>query len=365
MDGRKARSADPGSNFFHSPAMRRLLPDFVQRRLLLSAARRALSAGRPEAALEILRDDLLASDPRAQSLRTLVTPLVPRPPPPPPRLEAARVAANSGGNEDLRELLKHMREQRVPAAAVDLNRASGIVAGADLSPKETVASPATRPARLRMSLDDAGSFLVCAGDHALVGHSRAGEADVPILADLLPRHARFVLDQESFHGGAGWRVEPIGAARVRVGKSVIGSEGHTLHPGERVQLGDHGALRFEQPDSASLSCTLELEGGLEAVGAQRVLLFAPGAAGRLRIGPRGSRHVQAALGGVELEFVHDGGTLHIHCASGLIPDDAQGSPPRTQFELPLQISRPVHLRLCMPTPSERPRWISFAPLEDA
>ena len=47
-----------------------------------------------------------------------------------------------------------------------------------------------------------------------------------------------------------------------------------------------------------------------------------------------------------------------------IPDEAQGSSVLTQFELPLLLARPIHLRLCMPTATERPRWISFLPLED-
>ena len=366
MNGRVARNTDPGSDFSHPPAMRRLLPAFVQRRLLLSAARRALADGRPESVLEILRDALLLDDPRAQRLRLLALPLIPTPPPP-PQFEPARNAGSPSGREDLRELLKHMRSEREPkleSAAVVPSTAAAPWRAASAE-REVLARTQARPVSLRMSIDDAGSFLLCAGDQAVVGHSRAGEADVPLLADLLPRHARFVLEPGDFHAGSSWRVEPIGDARARIGANLLSKAGQALHPGDLVRLGEHTALRFEQPDDASLSCTLELEAGLEAAGAKRVLLFAPGAAGRLRIGARGSRHVQVALGGVELELVHNGQALSIHCASGLIPDEAQGSPPRTEFELPLRMSRPLHLRLCMPTPSERPRWISFAPAEDA
>ncbi|HUR26708.1 MAG TPA: hypothetical protein VM509_00860 [Planctomycetota bacterium] len=337
--------------------MRRLLPAFVQRRLLLSAARRALAGGRPEAALVILGDELLREDPRAASLRTLVTPLVPGPPPPPPLQPNVAPA-----REELRKLLEQMRAEHPHGKAATADGAAR--PGADASSGS--AAQVARPVRLRMSLDDAGSFLVAAGTRAVVGHSRAGEADVPILADLLPRHARFVLVPPSFHAGAGWRIEPLGAARVQVGERVVDKDGCLLAPGARVVLGENVALRFEQPDSASLSCALELEGGSEAAGARRILLFAPGAEGRLRIGARGTRHVQAtALGGVDLELVHDGTSLRVLCASGLIPDEAQGSAPLTECTLPLRLARPVHLRLCMPTPSERPRWISFAPLEDA
>lgn len=355
MEGRKARSADARSEHVLAPALRRLLPAFVQRRLLLSAARRALAGGRPEAALVILADELLRQDPRAASLRTVVTPLVPVPPPPPPMAPAE--PKSGPGRDELRQLLAEMRSKHAQAPA-DAVRASAPLP-ADGAP--TIA----RPVRLRMSLDDAGSFLVAAGTHAVVGHSRAGAADLPILADLLPKHARFVLVLPSFHAGAGWNVEPEGEARVRVDERVVGKEGVPLSPGARVRLGENVTLRFEEPDSSSLSCALELEGGSEAAGARRILLFVPGAEGRLRIGPRSTRHVEAALGGVELELVHDGTTLRVACASGLIPDEAQGSPPLTHFELPLRLPRPVHLRLCMPTPSERPRWISFAPLEDA
>ncbi len=339
--------------------MRRLLPAFVQRRLLLSAARRALQAGRPEQALAILHDELLAKDARAAGLRTLILPLIATPPPAPPRPEP--VVAES--RDDLRELLAQMRAGRAENQGRVAGGACGATAAA-LSTAPTQSTPCARPARMRMSLDDAGSFLICAGTSASVGHSRAGEADVPILADLLPRHARFVLEPPSFHAGASWRVEPIGSARVSVAAEPLGAAVKSLQPGDRIRLGEHCVLRFEQPDRTSLSASLDLEADLEAAGARRILLFASGSAGRLSIGAKGTRHVQAQLGGVELELVHDGVRLRIHCASGMIPDEAQESPAQTDIELPLQLVRPLHLRLCMQSASERPRWISFAPLED-
>jgi len=346
--------------------MRRLLPAFVQRRLLLSAARRALAAGRPEAALEILRDDLLAQDPRAADVRALALPRIAVPPPPPPPSHAA-VAAN-GGRDDLRDLLAQMRAKKAleaGSAALAPQPALAALAPAAAAAPAQPAAPLPRPARLRLSLDDAGTFLVCAGRQAIVGHSRAGEADIPVLADLLPRHARFAQLPASFHAGASWSLEALGDARVRIAEQALDRQPRPLQPGDRVRLGEHLRLRFEQPDRSSESCTLELESGVEAAGARRILLFAPGEQGRMRLGPGPSRHVSAALGGAELELVHDAGRLRIRCATGLIPDESQGSAALTEFELPLQLPRAVHLRLCMPAASDRPRWISFAPLEDA
>ncbi len=339
--------------------MRRLLPAFVQRRLLLSAARRALQAGRPEAALAILHDALLIEDPRAAGLRALILPLIPTPPPAPPQ-SAPGAPENRAG---MRDLLAKLRADR----ALSQERVGLSALGAPAAPPAPIAhSPSSvRPARLRMSLDDAGSFLICAGPCASVGHSRAGEADVPLLADLLPRHVRFVLEPPSFHSAASWRVEPIGSARAWIGVEPLGAAGHSLKSGDLVRLAEHSVLRFEQPDRASLSATLDLEAGLESAGAKRILLFAPGIEGRLSIGTKGTSHVQAPLCGVELALVHDGAKLKLHCVGGMIPDEAQAGPALSDIEIPLQLVRPLHLRLCMPSASERPRWISFAPLEDA
>lgn len=345
--------------------MRRLLPAFVQRRLLLSAARRALAAGRPEAALEILRDELLAQDPRAADVRALVLPRIAVPPPPPPLTPAAATPAN-GGRDDLRELLAQMRAKKAgDAGAESAQPQQATAALVDSGSTMLPMAAGQRPARLRLSLDDAGTFLVCAGQQAIVGHSRAGEADIPVLADLLPKHARFALRPASFHAGSTWSLEALGDARVRVGSRAIEHSAALLQPGDRVRLGEHLQLRFEQPDRSSESCTLELESGVEAAGARRILLFAPGAQGRMRLGPGPARHVSASLGGLELELVHDGERLRISCASGLVPDEAQGSAALTEFELPLHLPRALHLRLCMPNAADRPRWISFAPLEEA
>ena len=107
--------------------MRRLLPAFVQRRLLLSAARRALQAGRPEAALAILHDALLIEDPRAAGLRALILPLIPTPPPAPPQ-SAPGAPENRAGMRDLLAKLRADRalsQERVglSAACVTTSRA--------------------------------------------------------------------------------------------------------------------------------------------------------------------------------------------------------------------------------------------------
>ncbi len=361
-DPRRAASGDRpvGAGTFFLPAMRRLLPAFVQRRLLLSAARRALHSGRPESALEILRDELLAEDTRAMNLRALILPLVPQPPLAPPRAAQARERPKTD-RADLRDLLARMREkqrERDQSAPTTEPRGSA----AESPPLEGVQA---QTARLRMSLDDAGSFLLCCGTRVSIGHARAGQADVPLLADLLPRHGCFVLEPASFQAGASWRLESVGSAQLLIDGHPITAAGQRLRSGARVQIGLHTALGFEQPDDASSSAALELEGGLESAGARRILLFAPGSAGRLSIGNRAARHIRAPLLGVELELSHQGGALRVQCASGLIPDGAQGGAPQAAVEFPLCLAHPVHLRLVMPSPSDRPRWISFSPLEPA
>jgi hypothetical protein len=340
--------------------MRRLFPAFVQRRWLIAAARRALQAGRAASALEILRDELLVGDPRAESLRAMALPLVPTPPPPPP---GGPVLGREGqGRGELFSLLAQMRAARSAGADPASRAPAAAGPGKDSS---AVGSPGPRPLRLRMSIDDVGTFLICAGPGTTVGHSRAGESDVPILADLLPRHARFVLEPPSFHAAGFWRVEPLGAARVRVDGVELTPAGCTLRSGAQIRLAEHSRLEFLASDPASSSALLDLGGSVEAAGARRVVLFAPGADGCVRLGSRSDCLVAVNLGTALVELSHDGELLRVRCESGLVPDEEQGGVPRAEVELPLRLSAARHLRLSMQSPSARPRWISFAPLEDA
>lgn len=360
--------------------MRRLLPAFVQRRMLLAAARRALAAGRPAAALGILADELLRADPRAQSLRVLAEPLVPPPPPPvpvptaPPRATADLEA--SPDSRSLKALLASMREAAprasAQAAGDGVPRAGNPTAGSATAPIPAPGAPgadadgtqAARPLRLRLSIDDAGSFLLCAGEAAILGHSRAATCDVPVLGDLLPRHARFSLDPATFHAGRAWRVAPIGDARVELRGAELGAVGRTLRDGDRLRVGSRLGLTFLRSDPSSESALLRFDAGVEAAGAQHVVLLALGDGGRVRIGSTAACLVAAALGGAQIELSCVEGAWRLRSTSGLVPDGASLGEARTQFELPAKPARAVHLRVVMPNPADRPRWISFAPLED-
>lgn len=359
--------------------MRRLLPAFVQRRMLLAAARRALAAGRPEAALWILADELLRDDPRASSLRVLAQPLVVPPPPvptPPAPPRSAHDAETSGESRSLKALLASMRDAapRAPGIAAaegtrrsdaeaPLGMAGTAPAEGALGP-ESVGEASAPPLRLRLSIDDAGSFLLCAGETAILGHSRAATCDVPVLGDLLPRHARFSLDPATFHAGRAWRVAPIGDARVELRGSDLPAGGRSLRDGDRLRVGARLGLTFLRSDSSSESALLRLDAGVEAAGAQHVVLLAPGDGGRVRIGSTAACLVAAALGGAQIELSMVDGAWRLRSSSGLVPDGASLNDARTQFELPAKPARAVHLRVVMPNPADRPRWISFAPLED-
>jgi hypothetical protein len=143
------------------------------------------------------------------------------------------------------------------------------------------------------SIDDAGDVLVLAGRAITVGHEAARSADLRFLGDLDPVHARIALG-ESFHGGLGWelRTEPGAGAPTVDGAPATGTV--ALVDGAEVELGHGAAFVVRRSDASSASIVLELAHGAEAAGARRVLLMAPGEAGRARIGPRRRRHVPVA-----------------------------------------------------------------------
>lgn len=134
-----------------------------------------------------------------------------------------------------------------------------------------------------LSVDGGGQFLLCGGERLTLGHLRAGQADLGFLADVGARHA--VLERaESLLEGPGWRIVPCAGEAVQVGGRPLGPEGCRLASGDRVRLGENLEFLVELPDPASASAVLELLHGVECSGARRVVLFAPGAGGRVRIG---------------------------------------------------------------------------------
>jgi len=345
------------------------LPSFLKRRLLLHEARRALLGGAPAQALEHLGDPCLGLSPEADRLRERALDVLCREA---GRARAAgreseaerilaRVAlqdperariwrrrldgeesrdersssgltpeAESGIVSALERLLREMRahdsdpQQRArrsdrPPAPEPESESDGVPVPepAPDSMNVNVAVPesaSSRPVRFHLSVDDAGEFLVVCGAEVVFGHARAERADLPFLADLDARHAR-ILRSESFHGGPGWRIEPVRAQRIEIGGQPIGPEGALLCEWDEVRLASNLGFRFRVPVAASGSGLLELLHGAECEGAARILLMTPGPAGRLRFGARRDRHVPVR--GLEREV-----TLELDDAELIVSSEA-------------------------------------------
>ena len=203
--------------------------------------------------------------------------------------------------------------------------------------------------RFQMAVDDGGEFLVVTGSRVTLGHSSVGVADVPVLADVESIHAVLTLS-ESFHGGTSWSVEPAGASSIHIrGEALAGP--CTLADGDVVALSDQVSFRFRLPEASSSSALLEWLGGIEADGAARVLLFAPGAAGRLRIGARRARHVPVAGLEYEVTLVLEQDALMLSCEGG-VRIGFQGEPDTTGV-VPLPLSGRVDV-VANARPSRRP-----------
>lgn len=171
------------------------------------------------------------------------------------------------------------------------------------------------PALFHLAIDDGGEFLVAAGESLVLGHLRSQRAELRFLADLESEHARLAR-RESFHGGVEWTLEPIGSAEVELAGSRL-ARAQDLRHGDRVRLGRNLCLCFRQLDAASSSALLELEGQAECEGARRILLLAPGAAGRVRIGSRRGRPIPVPDLDREVTLELEGEALLVRCEGGL------------------------------------------------
>ena len=182
------------------------------------------------------------------------------------------------------ELLAEMRQ-----ASGDVSKASAAPAAAPVPapPSRLIpgGSPGRRPLRFHLAVDDAGEYIAIGGDEIVIGHRSAERADLPILGDLNAVHAR-ILRSESFHGGPAWMIQPAQDCEIRVGGSVVAEGGAALHDGVEVQLSRQVSFCFRLPDPGSCSALIEFLHGIECEGANRVLLFAQGPAGRVCTGRR-------------------------------------------------------------------------------
>jgi len=149
-----------------------------------------------------------------------------------------------------------------------------------------------------LRVDEGGEFVVVRGDSVSLGNLRQNSADLAILANLAARHA--VLQRSmSFHGG----MQDVLVAQA--GKLYVDGEEVTkvrLADGVCVGLGSSLRLRYTLPSSRSLSAQLQLLGGFQVEGTDRVLVLKDrGRDGRILIGSMPDAHVRVPYD-VEVEL---------------------------------------------------------------
>jgi hypothetical protein len=217
----------------------------------------------------------------------------------------------------------------------------------------------SRAARFLLTVDDAGQFLVAAGDEVTLGHLRSGRADLLFLADVGAIHAR-LHRRTSLRDGEIWTLRRAGKDQVHVGGLELADEEFQLQDGDEVRLGENLSFRFRVPDPASHSVVLELLHGAECAGAERVLLLGEGHGGRLRIGAALLRHVRVPCLDHEVEIVRDGDELEVRCAAGVF---GEGATSEETFRFPCPPPRRVDLSVGKAQGARPPFGLTLAPSE--
>lgn len=216
--------------------------------------------------------------------------------------------------------------------------------------------------RFRLAVDDGGEWLVAHGDDLAIGHARSKEVELPLLADVLARHAILRAQAESFHAGAGWSIEPsealIAAGGAIAVDGVARREPTRLARGDRIELAAAVRARFDVPDPASCSATLEFDRGVECCGAQRVLLLVRGPGGRIGIGRRGVDAVRVGRL-AEPVILELGEALTLRCTLGLRLGD---QPPRESVAIELPLRERVDAAVPPPARGKPPFFLAIAPI---
>jgi hypothetical protein len=195
--------------------------------------------------------------------------------------------------------------------------------------------PGGGPQRALLTVDDAGDFLLCAGREIVLGHARAGSADLPVLADVGPRHARFVLGA-SLAGGEEWQLQPLGTEKVFRNAEPVSTSTALAH-GDELRLGRNLELVFQLPDPASATAVLAFRRGIDCLGASCVVLFAAGSGGRIRLGAAAGRHVRVPTLLAGAELVLDGQRLRVASPAGVSSGGARAPALELAFPPPARV----------------------------
>jgi len=188
-------------------------------------------------------------------------------------------------------------------------------------------------APLVFSVDDVGQFLVLAAQRLVLGHQNDGVADLPFVANVGARHAE-LRRRDSLRAGSVWWLRPLGQERVYLNETLLDEE-RPLLPGDRFRLSDNLSLVFDCPDPASQSAVLELQGKEECLGAQRVILMADGAGGRVRVGAGTQRMIRVPNLEPELSLTREPGRISISSSGAELRLAGEAVGPRLELPLPL------------------------------
>jgi hypothetical protein len=167
-----------------------------------------------------------------------------------------------------------------------------------------------------LRVDEGGEQLVLRGESVSIGNVRQQRADLPLLANLAGRHAS-IRRSMSFHGGMQDSiVAEEGEVRI-AGRKV---DQRHLHDGDRVLLGPALGFVYQRPTSRSLTVRLQLTGGFQVAGTDRILLLKDrGRDGRILLGPGADVHVRVARATGEVEvFANASGQLRVSCGTGTL-----------------------------------------------
>ncbi len=386
------------------------LPSFLRRRLRLSEARRALLAGQPEQALAQVTDPCLALSEEADRLRIRVLEVLCR--------EAAQrqredephesrrllsivaahdperaatwrrrlaseqasqasaklperaPAAQSGIITALEGLLSDMRDERTRSG---MRRNQGATESADTRIRDAASSvvhghPQRKQQLFQLAVDDLGEFVVVCSPEVTLGHARAGQADLPFLADLAPLAARLQRTM-SFHSGPGWRIEPEARQDVAINGELVDEGGASLSSGDEVQLATNLAFRYLSPVAGSGTAILELLHGAECRGALHVVLLAPGEDDPLRLSASRGRHLRVPRLPEEVALWLDGAELVVESTSKLrvtghevgVQPPSPAGPGGLRFDCPP--ARRVDVTLGEASASRPPLQLSIWPID--
>jgi hypothetical protein len=212
-----------------------------------------------------------------------------------------------------------------------------------------------------LGVDEAGQYLLACGNEFVLGHARGRGIDLPFLANLPPRHACFQLRQ-SFLGGAEWQLVPLSDERVLHNGRALGPQGAPLRDQDHLELATNLELSFHLPDPSTSSALLVVRRGPDCAGASRLILVAPGAGGRVRVGATAQRHVRVPNLRGECALTWDGNELALASELGIALSGSERQEARAQCVLPFPPRERTDLALGAGAGARPALWLTLEPL---